>query len=68
MAQPAMKFKIGKLTATIWLNDKFYTTVLSKSYKDAADDAWRETDQLASSDLLNASMLLQRAEMWISGR
>ncbi len=29
-AQPAAKFKIGYVTATVWLNDKFYNVVVSK--------------------------------------
>ncbi len=28
--QPAQKFKIGLLTATIWKNDGFYTVDLSR--------------------------------------
>jgi hypothetical protein len=66
--KPAMKYKIGRITATIWLNDKFYTTVLSKSYKVEGEETWKETDQLSHSDLLNASALLQKAELWISGQ
>jgi hypothetical protein len=32
-AQPAAKFRLGYVTATVWLNDQHYNTVLSKSYK-----------------------------------
>lgn len=28
--QPAAKFRLGYVTATVWLNDKFYNVVLSK--------------------------------------
>jgi hypothetical protein len=31
-AQPAAKFRLGYVTATVWKNDDFYNTVLSKSY------------------------------------
>lgn len=62
--QPAHKVRIGYVTATVWLNDKFYSTVLSKSYKDG--DEWKETDQLGSGDLLNAMKCLERAEAYIS--
>jgi hypothetical protein len=62
--QPVAKFRLGYVTATIWQNDKFYSTVLSKSYKEG--DEWRETDQLGSGDLMNAVRVLQRAEEFIS--
>lgn len=64
-SQPAAKFRLGYVTATVWLNDTHYNTVVSKSYKDA-DDKWQETDQLGTGDLLNASKLLERAEQFIS--
>lgn len=63
--QPANSLRIGLVKATIWLNDKFYNVKLSKSYKDDRGD-WQETDQLGTSDLLNAAKLLQRSEQWIS--
>jgi hypothetical protein len=59
--QPAAKFRLGYVTATVWRNDDFYNTVVSKSYKD-----WKDTDQLGTGDLLNAAKLLQRAEQFIS--
>ena len=46
------------------MNDKFYTTVLTKTYKDG--DEYKDTDQLGSGDLLNAAKVLARAEEWIS--
>jgi hypothetical protein len=70
MAKPAMKFRIGNLSATIWPKEnggKFYTTVLSRAYKEDNGE-WRNTDQLGHPDLLNASALLQKCEMWISGQ
>jgi len=38
--QPAAKFRLGYVTATVWRNDDFYNTVLSKSYKDGDD--WKD--------------------------
>jgi hypothetical protein len=63
-AQPAAKFRLGYVTATVWKNDDFFNTVLSKSYKDGED--WKDTDQLGTGDLLNAAKLLERAEQFIS--
>jgi len=64
--QPAAKFRLGSVTATVWLNNEHYDTVLSKSYKDGED--WKETDQLSAGDLMNAVRVLQRAEEWINGQ
>jgi hypothetical protein len=66
MAQPAKQFRLGFVTATVWLNAKHYNTVLSKTYRDG--DEWKNTDQLSSGDLMNAVRLLQRAEDYISGQ
>lgn len=65
-SKPAAKFRIGYVTATVWLNDKFYNVVLSRSYKEG--DAYKDTDQLGSGDLLNGAKLLQRAEEWIAAQ
>ena len=62
--QPAAKFRLGYVTATVWKNGDFYSTVLSRSYKEGED--WKDTDQLASGDLMNAVRVLQRAEDYIS--
>jgi hypothetical protein len=62
--QPAAKFRVGYVTATVWLNDKFYNVVLSKSYKDG--DEYKDTDQLGHGDILNAVKVLERAEEFIS--
>lgn len=65
--QPAAKFRLGYVTATVWLNqDKFYNTVLTKTYKDG--DEYKDTDQLGAGDLLNAAKVLQRAEDWIAAQ
>jgi hypothetical protein len=64
--QPAAKFRLGNVTATVWLNNQHYNTVLSKSYKDG--DEYKDTDQLGTGDLMNAVRVLQRAEEWINGQ
>ena len=61
---PAAKFRLGYVTATVWRNDDFFNTVLSKSYKDG--DEWKDTDQLGTGDLMNAVRALQRSEDFIS--
>ena len=58
-SQPAAKFRLGYVTATVWRNDDFFNTVLSKSYKDG--DEWKDTDQLGTGDLLNAMKVLEQA-------
>jgi hypothetical protein len=64
--QPVVKFRIGRVTATVWHNqDKFFNVTLSRGYKDEAGE-WKETDQLGHSDLLNAARVLTRAEDYIS--
>jgi hypothetical protein len=63
-SQPAAKLRLGYVTATVWKNDDFFNTVLSKSYRDGEE--WKDTDQLGTGDLLNAAKLLGRAEQFIS--
>ena len=67
--QPAARFRVGLVTATVWENEsgdsKFFTTVLSRSYKDG-DNKWQQTDNLNQGDLLNGAKVLQRAEQFIS--
>jgi hypothetical protein len=62
--KPAAEFHLGYVKATVWKNGDFYSTVLSRSYKDGED--WKDTDQLSSGDLMNAVRVLQRAEDYIS--
>jgi hypothetical protein len=64
--QPETKFRIGNVTATVWLNDnKFYSVNLQKAYKDDAG-MWQNTDSLGAGDLLNAAKALERAEDYIA--
>ena len=66
--QPAKKFRLGYLSATVWRNDgndrPFYTVDLQRTYKDG--DELKNTNAMNHADLLNGARLLQRAEAWIS--
>lgn len=64
--QPAAKFRLGYVTATVWKNGDFHNVVLSKSYKDG--DEYKDTDQLGSGDIMNAVRVLQRAEDFIQAQ
>ena len=63
--QPAFKFRIGLVTATIWKNEGFYSVDFKRSYKDA-DGNWKNTESYAHADLLNISKCADRAENWIA--
>jgi hypothetical protein len=54
----------GDRANSVWKNDEFFNTVLSKSCKDG--DEWKDTDQLGTGDLLNAGNLLERSGQFIS--
>jgi len=62
--QPAQKYRLGLITATIWDNDGFYSVDMSRSYKDDQGD-WKNTTSFHHSDLLNLSKCAERAETWI---
>lgn len=62
--QPAAKFRVGYVSATVWHNDNFFNVEVSKSYKDG--DEWKDTSSLGHGDILNAVQVLQRAENWIA--
>jgi hypothetical protein len=61
--QPAAKFDLD-MARPLWLNKKFYNTVITKTYKDG--DEYKDTNQLGTGDLLNAAKLLERSEAWIA--
>lgn len=65
--KPEKKFRIGTVTATVWLNKAktaeerdFYTVNLARSYKDKKGE-WQETNSLNARDVLNAVLVLQKA-------
>ena len=62
--QPAQKFRLGLIVATIWDNDGFYSIDLSRSFKDA-EGQWRNTSSFHHTDLLNVAKCAERAETWI---
>ena len=68
MSSPAIKFRDGTLSVTIWRNTSekgtYYTANPQRSYR-TGEDAWKETDSLNSDDLLAMSELLREAYAWI---
>jgi hypothetical protein len=69
MSKPLKKFRIGYITANVWQNKKddttFYTVDLQRTYKDDAGE-YQNTTSLNHSDLLNAAVVLKRAEEFIA--
>jgi hypothetical protein len=63
--QPAFKFRLGLITATVWDNDGFYSVDLSRSYRDKEGN-WQNTMTFSHADLLNIAKCAERAENWIS--
>jgi hypothetical protein len=63
--QPAYRFKIGLITATIWNNDGFYSVDLTRADK-TQDGDWRNTASFGHNDLLNLSKCAERTESWIA--
>ena len=63
--QPAYRFKIGLITATIWNNDGFYSADLTRADKTQEGD-WRNTASFGHNDLLNLSKCAERTESWIA--
>lgn len=61
---PERKFKIGLITATVWLNDGFYSVTFSRAYKNGDD--WKSTDGFTAADLPVVEKLAARAEAWIA--
>lgn len=64
---PAATFRIGFVKATVWKNDDFYNTTLTRSYKDDRGD-YRDGDSFGHADLLNAAECLRKAELFISAQ
>ena len=62
--QPAAKFRVGFVTATVWKNDDFYNVNVSRSYKD--DGEWKDGDSFGHGDLLNLVKAVERAEAFIA--
>ena len=67
--QPAKKFRIGAVEATIWENQGrddgfFFSVEPSRLYKDG--DEWKRSNSFTHHDLLNVAKVLERAEAWIT--
>ena len=67
--QPAKKFRIGAVEATIWANQGqsenfFFSVEPSRLYKDG--DEWKRSNSFTHNDLLNVVKVLERAEAWIA--
>lgn len=70
MAKPEIKFRDGRLTATIWKNEamkpdsgevtEFYSVDLKRSFKDKNDE-WQETSSFTGADLLKVANLATAA-------
>lgn len=71
MTKPIAKIRDGRLTATIWKNEKqadeetgeighFYSVDIKRSYKDGGDQ-WQETASFSGAELLRVANLATRA-------
>lgn len=71
MTKPVAKIRDGRLTATIWKNEKltevptseighFYSVDIKRSYKDSGDQ-WQETASFSGAELLRVANLAQAA-------
>ncbi len=63
--EPVKKVRFGLIEVAIWKNEgkdkrPFYSTSLSRSYKDDKDK-WQQTSSLSGNELLVAAQALQEA-------
>lgn len=70
--KPEKTFRIGRLSATIWLNEgsegnKFFSVDIVRNYKDQNDN-WKTTSSFSHDELLNVATLAQRAEAFIASK
>jgi hypothetical protein len=63
--QPVKKFRVGSVTASVWLNDGNHSVTIQKSYKDASGE-WQNTQTLFQEDVVCAIRALDRAERFIA--
>ena len=68
--KPAHTARYGALKCTIWMNDSrngpFYSTVITRSYKDGED--WRESPSFGQEDLPTLAKAALDAHSWIRER
>ena len=70
--KPEQTYRIGRLSASIWLNEsnegtKFYSVEIVRNYKDK-DGNWKTTSSFSHDELLNVAMLAQRAETFVANQ
>ena len=63
--EPAKRFRVGSVTAAVWLNNGAYSVTLQKSYRDDGG-AWQNTTTLFHGDVVCAMRALDRAECFIA--
>ena len=65
--QPSAKFRMGRISATVWENqgDKgpWYSTTILRSYKDGDD--WKTTSSFGRDDLPLVEKVAAQAHAWI---
>jgi hypothetical protein len=65
--EPVKRFRVGSVTAAVWVNDGNFSVTLQKSYKNE-EDKWANTQTLFHSDVLCAIKALERAEAYIGSK
>ena len=65
--KPAAKFRMGRISATVWENQgengPWYSTTILRSYKDG--DTWKTTPSYGRDDLPLVEKVAARAHAWI---
>jgi hypothetical protein len=65
MSKPVLSLKKFPVEVAVWENQKdgktYYSTKLSKRYKDKDKNEWKQTEYLSTDDLLPAAELLSEA-------
>jgi hypothetical protein len=61
---PLTTIRIGALTATVWKNGDYYSTALSRSFRNEAGE-WNETASFNHADLPVVATLATAAEAFI---
>jgi hypothetical protein len=65
--QPSAKFRMGRISATVWENQgekgPWFTTTILRSYKDGDD--WKSTSSFGREDLPLVEKVAAQALFWI---
>ncbi len=63
--KPIAKFRVGNVSAAVWKNaSDFFSVTIQRSYKDGEE--YKNSDSFGHGDLMNAVLVLQKAEAFIS--